>query len=121
MFEMIESLSRFNIKRTLDQAIVSIQSPYTYVRDLPKKRVIENLMTMAEQKAPNQFSTSQTGQDSNGGGKVRINVQLRDQLKSNLSEIAETHLEGKTYTPAERANSVRRGTGHWKPTKDKIS
>lgn len=58
VFEMIESLSRFNIKRTLDQAIVSIQSPYTYVRDLPKKRVIENLMTMAEQKAPNPFSTS---------------------------------------------------------------
>ena len=48
-------------------------------------------------------------------------MQLRDQLKSNLSEIAETHLEGKTYTPAERANSVRRGTGHWKPTNDKIN
>ena len=93
---MIESLSRFNIKRTLDQAIVSIQSPYTYVRDLPKKRVIENLMTMAEQTAPSAFNSNQAGQDTTTGGKVRINVQLRDQIKSNLSEIAETHLEGKT-------------------------
>jgi len=49
VFGMIESLSRFNIRRMMEQSIVSIQSPYTYMRDLPKKRVIENLMTMAEQ------------------------------------------------------------------------
>ena len=46
VFSMIESLSRFNIRRMMEQSIVSIQSPYSYTRDLPKKRVIENLMTM---------------------------------------------------------------------------
>ena len=52
LFQVIESLSRYNIRRILEQPIVSLQSPYTYVKDLPKKRVIENLMTVAELQAP---------------------------------------------------------------------
>ena len=39
-FRNIEKLSRFNIQYLMDQSIVSIQSPYTYFRALPKKRVL---------------------------------------------------------------------------------
>ena len=47
-FKNIEVLSRFNIKHLMEQSIVSIQSPYTYIRELPKKRVLQNLVEQVE-------------------------------------------------------------------------
>lgn len=96
VFSMIESLSRFNIRRMMEQSIVSIQSPYTYMRDLPKKRVIENLMTMAEQQQT-QIGMPQSSESN--PDQVKINVRLNNQL--NLSAIPENHLEGKALTPCE--------------------
>lgn len=49
LFKLIGEFSQFNVRMAFEQDIISIQSPYTYLRVLPRKRAAQNLIVNEEE------------------------------------------------------------------------
>ena len=110
VFSIIENLSRFNIRQLMEQSIVSIQSPYTYMRDLPKKRVIENLVATKMSLADQNAMGAGGGNQMSDHEPIKLNIKLaggsRTQKEAlELSAIPETCHDAKSSTtPKELAS-----------------